>query len=135
MTVATPTSERLIFTALETNNNKFWHGEVVGTEVRTLWGRVGDAGTPTNYQCGSVDAAEKKLATLVRSKLKKGYTRQHTMGAGETVQVKTGNAVKINHNNDPETTALVDFLVQRNIHKIEGMTTIRFEAGRLTTPL
>ena len=51
-------SARLIFTALETNNNKFWHGHVEGTTVKTNWGRVGDVGQFKDYPCGSVASAE-----------------------------------------------------------------------------
>ena len=128
-------SARLIFTALETNNNKFWHGHVEGTTVKTNWGRVGDVGQFKDYPCGSVASAEAQLAKQVAGKLKKGYTHQHTMVEGQKVQAAGLAKVQIAHNNDPETVKLIDFLVQRNIHKIEGMTTIRLEAGRLTTPL
>lgn len=128
--------ERLIYVGLDANSNKFWHGEVEGTTVKTNWGRVGATGQFKDYPLGSVSAAQAKLDTLVRGKLGKGYTRQATLGK-ETVVVKSTPKVGIQHNNDPETARLVDFLIQRNVHQIEATTTIRFDAQRLalTTPL
>lgn len=128
-------TERLIFTDLAGNNNKFWHGEVVGDVCKTNWGRVGAVGQFKDYPCGSPGAAQRKLDSLVSSKLAKGYTRQFTVGKDAVVQVKSAAKIEIDHKNDPETQALIDFLVQRNIHKIESLTTIRYDAGRLTTPL
>jgi poly [ADP-ribose] polymerase len=130
-----PTSERLIFTDLGGNNNKFWHANLEGTTVKVNWGRVGAVGQFKDYQFGSVLEAEANLRKQVAGKLKKGYTRQHTLVDNAVVPVSSVAKVQINHKNDPETTALIDFLVARNIHKIEGMTTIRLQAGRLTTPL
>lgn len=135
-------SERLIFTDLSANNNKFWHGHVEGTTCKTNWGRVGDTGQFKDYPFGSASAAEAKLQSLVSSKLKKGYTRQHTVVNGE-VKNATGNKGNLGHiahtqiqsAGDSETKALIDFLVQRNIHRIEGTTSIRIQDGKFTTPL
>lgn len=130
------TTERLIFTDLQDNNNKFWHGETAGSVVKTNWGRVGATGQFKDYPMGSEYAAQDKLAKMVQEKLKKGYTRQQTMSGG-TLPTNIGVVAKtqIQHKGDPDTIRLIEFLVQRNIHHIESTTTIRFEAGRLTTPL
>jgi poly [ADP-ribose] polymerase len=130
----TITKERLIYTDLNANNNKFWHAEVIGTTVTVNFGRVGDTGQFKTHECGSTQAAQHKFELLVNSKLRKGYTRQQTMAEGKQ-NVAFVAKFQIQHNNDKETTALIDFLVTRNIHKIEGTTSIRLEAGRLTTPL
>ena len=129
------TTERLIYTDLVANNNKYWDIEQNGSTVTTRWGRVGaTSGQSKTFPHNSEDAAEKFFVRKVKEKERKGYTKQHTVAAsGDTVQV--ASKVKIEHAGDPETSSLIDFLVQRNIHKIEGMTSIRMEAGRLTTPL
>lgn len=134
--MATITSVRLILTDLVTNHNKFWHGRVEGTTLYTEWGRVGDIGQKKAYAYTSQEAAEKKLEQKKNEKLRKGYTEQYT--TGELAPINTSIAhvarTQIIHN-DPETEALIDFLVTRNIHAIEGSTSIRMEAGKLTTPL
>lgn len=129
------TTERLIYTDVVANNNKFWHASVSGSVLSCEWGRVGDV-TPQrkSFTFESEEVAKKEMAKKVNSKLKKGYTRQRTMGSGIPAVAHVAK-VEIKHNNDSETTALIDFLVQRNIHQIEGTTSIRMEAGRLTTPL
>lgn len=128
-------SVRLIFTDLKNNNNKWWHAEIVGQNVLVSWGRVGDVGgQKKTFPFASVDAAQKFIKSKSNEKLRKGYTHQQTMGDTFTPTAKVAK-IQIQHNNDPETSALIDFLIKRNIHNIEGMTSIRVEAGRLTTPL
>ena len=133
-------AERLIFTDLAANNNKFWHGDIDGTTVKTNWGRVGDNGQFKDYPFTNVYSAEAKLQSLVNGKLRKGYTRQATMGSGTTTMTSATNiksvaATQIKHNGNKETVDLIDFLVTRNIHAIEGTTTIRYVNGGLQTPL
>lgn len=133
-------SERLIYTELGENSNKFWHGEIDGTTCKTNWGRVGDIGQFKDYECGNKFSAESKLESLVRSKLKKGYTRQATVSGGtstvtSTASIESVAATQIKHGGDKETIELIEFLVARNIHAIEGTTTIRFVDGGLQTPL
>ena len=128
--------ERLIFTDLQENNNKFWHGWIEGTTVKTNWGRVGDTGQFKDYPFTDPVSAQRKLDQSVSGKLRKGYTRQQTIGEGQIVKnVAHVAKTQIEHGNNPETAALIDFLIKRNIHAIEGTTNIRMEAGRLTTPL
>lgn len=129
------TTERLIFTDLENNNNKWWNGEWANNTVKVNFGRVGDKiGQSKTHVLLNDFEAKKKFDSLIREKLRKGYTRQLTMTDIST-NVAFVAKVQIKHNNDPETSALIDFLIKRNIHAIEGTTSIRLEAGRLTTPL
>lgn len=129
-------TERLIYTDLVANNNKYWHAELDDTILRVNWGRVGDvSGQQKTFTFPSAEVAEKKFNSKVNSKLNKGYTRQQTVAVGRPVSVAYVAKVQIDHSNDKETEALIDFLVKRNIHAIEGTTSIRMEAGRLTTPL
>ena len=128
--------ERLIFTDLGGNNNKFWHAEIDGTTVKTNWGRVGATGQFKDYHFSSTYEAQRKLDSLVNSKLAKGYTRQQTLGKSAAVSVAMP-AVQIQHGNDAETSKLIQFLVQRNVHQIQATTTIKVNlaTGALTTPL
>lgn len=133
-------SERLIYTELGENSNKFWNGTIDGTVCKTNWGRVGDIGQSKDYECGNTWSAEKKLQSLVQSKLRKGYTRQLTIASGVTTMasptnIKSVATAQIKHGGDKQTIELIDFLVARNIHAIEGTTTIRYVDGGLQTPL
>lgn len=131
----TTTTERLIYTDLVANNNKYWDIELNGPTVITRWGRVGaTSGQSKSFPLGSEASAQAFFDKKIREKMKKGYTKQRTVAtSGETVAV--AQKVKIAHAGDKETSQLIDFLVKRNIHQIEGMTSVRMEAGRLTTPL
>lgn len=133
----TDTFERLIYVDLTGNSNKYWEAEQSGTNVTARWGRVGaTSGQTKHFSFGNESAAEAFLAKKVKEKMKKGYTKQHTVAttAGAST-VSVAAKVKIEHAGDAETSQLIDFLVRRNIHQIEGMTSVRLEAGRLTTPL
>ena len=126
-------SERLIFTDLQENNNKYWHAEVTGTTLYCEWGRIGNGKQSKSFNFASEAAAQAALVSKTNAKLKKGYTRQQTLGSHRPVAMVA--KVEIEHSKDKETTALIDFLVKRNIHKIESTTSIRLESGHLTTPL
>lgn len=133
----TPTIERLIYTDLVANNNKYWDIERNGSDVVTRWGRVGaTSGQTKHFSFGDDDSAIKFFDKKVREKEKKGYTKQRTVAtSGGATHVSVAAKVKIDHAGDTETSQLIDFLVRRNIHQIEGMTSVRLEAGKLTTPL
>src|SRR5688572_9532245 len=79
--VQSNTIERLIFTDLAANNNKWWQAELNGSVVTVTFGRVGDRGQSAVHTLGTDAAARRKFDSLVASKLKKGYTRQKTMGS------------------------------------------------------
>lgn len=136
MTTETKT-ERLIFTDLNANNNKYWDIEQIGSNVTTRWGRVGaTSGQTKHFSFGDDGEAQAFFDKKIREKMKKGYTKQRTVASsGMTSSVAVAAKVQIEHAGDKETSQLIDFLVQRNIHQIEGMTSVRLEAGRLTTPL
>ncbi len=135
--MAESTTERLIYTDLIANNNKYWDIELSGTDVTTRWGRVGaTSGQTKHFAFHDEDAAQKFFNKKMKEKEKKGYTKQRTVASsGGTTHVQVAAKVQIEHAGDKETSQLIDFLVKRNIHQIEGMTSVRLEAGRLTTPL
>lgn len=132
---------KLIFTDLVANSNKFWTATQDGATVRYTWGRVGDAGQVTVKNFADDLSARKDYDRKLREKLGKGYTRQQTVGAS-TAPAVAGNLraiaqEQITTDGSADTRTLIDFLVRRNIHTIEGATDIRFDAttGQLTTPL
>lgn len=132
------TTERLIYTDLVDNNNKYWEIDQDGTTVVTRWGRVGASkGQSKSFSFGSEAQAASFFDKKVKEKTKKGYTKQRTVATegGSTAVSVAVPRVEIAHAGDKETSQLIDFLVKRNIHQIEGMTSVRMEAGRLTTPL
>lgn len=134
---ATIETERLIYTDLNANNNKYWDIELDGSTVVTRWGRVGTpSGQTKHFSFGDDDAARKFFDRKIKEKMKKGYTKQRTVAtSGGSTNVQVAAKVKIEHAGDKETSQLIDFLVKRNVHQIEGMTSVRLEAGKLTTPL
>lgn len=133
---------KYIYTELAENSNKFWNVEQKGNEVTTTWGRVSDKDKTQSKTKTFPDefAAQKFFESKCAEKERKGYTIQHTIGAAP--QKASGNLgaiarKQIEHNGDSETAKLIDFLVKRNIHAIEGSTNITFNSttGQFTTPL
>jgi predicted DNA-binding WGR domain protein len=67
-------SASLICVDAAQNSNKQWLAWVLPTgELYVEYGRVGYTQKPHIYSCGSVNAAQVKLAQLVSEKLRKGY--------------------------------------------------------------
>lgn len=132
-----PTQYKLIYTTLEENSNKFWEGERKGPAVSYRWGRVGEAGGASTKHLGSDDQAQRDLDRTAAAKLKKGYTHQATVGGAAPVTGSLGAIARqqIRHGSCAETGKLIDFLVKRNIHAIEGATTLKWTGKGFTTPL
>lgn len=132
---------KYIYTELNENSNKFWHIVMNDSSVTTHWGRVGDNGSTLTKTFLSTIEAERFYTRKISEKERKGYTLQKTFGASPTIVDKGNLAViahkQIEHGNCDETRKLIDFLVRRNIHAIEGATGIKFNesTGQLTTPL
>ena len=54
-------------------SNKFWEVTVVQNRVITKWGKIGTFGSSKENSYTSKEEAEKKVKSLVRSKIRKGY--------------------------------------------------------------
>ena len=129
---------KLIYAEVAENSNKFWQAERDGAQVTYTWGRVGESGQSKTKAFGDATAAEKDLRKMEAQKLRRGYTRAQTVdGAKAQAPTNLGRIAReqIKHGNDPEVMRLIDFLVQRNVHAIEGATALRWNGREFTTPL
>lgn len=135
--VAAPThTARLIFTDLVDNHNKYWHADLTDCTLSIAWGRVGvENGQSQTLTFESPEKAEKAFVSKRGSKMRKGYTEQKTLLGTSPKAVEIRVQAAIDHSQDSETKKLIDFLVKRNVHKIEDTTSIRLENGHLATPL
>jgi predicted DNA-binding WGR domain protein len=55
-------------------SNKYWEYTINGNTVIVKWGRVGGKGQTKTHRLGSSYEAQSKVNSLIKSKLKKGYT-------------------------------------------------------------
>ena len=132
---------RLVFSDVDENKNKFWHGCLYDDGSMTAhWGRVG-------YEGERGEWTNKNFDKLVQSKLKKGYTYQRTVGSA-VVSSGTGAVVKDDklHNiaktqllktSNPTLERLIKRLVDANVHRITTSTQITYNdtTGLFSTPL
>ena len=64
---------------------KEWTIEIVGTEVRTTIGKIGEKGVLGTRGLTTIELAEEKKAQLIREKLKAGFVKvQDPPAAAET---------------------------------------------------
>lgn len=127
------------------NSYKYWEAKLYDDGTWSAeWGRVGCE----NPDSGTWNESDKTLDSVVRSKMKKGYTEQKTIGEGVTAQQNGGTTVK---NSDLHTIArsqllktsspVLDRLIKRfvdaNVHKITSSTQITYNSttGLFSTPL
>jgi predicted DNA-binding WGR domain protein len=78
-TIATPESEATgarHFEMVEGSSAKFWEVSVAGSALTTRFGKLGTAGQASTKDLGSIEAAEKEMAKLIREKTKKGYVEK-----------------------------------------------------------
>ncbi len=127
------------------NNNKYWLGKQFDDgNWSAEWGRVGCA-TPDSDTWSD---SKKSMDSVVRSKLKKGYTEAKTIGE-VTASQGSGTVVKNSdlHNiaktqllktsSNPTLDRLIKRFVDANVHKITSSTQITFNSatGLFATPL
>ena len=58
---------------VEGNSNKFWEVKKIGKKYSVRHGRIGSAGRTIDTQMKSGDEAAQKVASMIDSKLRKGY--------------------------------------------------------------
>ena len=126
------------------NNNKYWHGKQYDDGTwGAEWGRVGCA----NPDSDTWSDSKKSMDSVVRSKLKKGYTEAKTIGE-VSASVSSGAAVKdvnlhaqarqdLLKNSNPVLEKLIKRFVDANVHQITTNTQITFNSttGLFATPL
>ena len=129
--------EKFIFVESAENHNKFWYIEEHDNGlIKTIWGRVGNKESTSEKQFGS--NAGKEYDKLVKSKLKKGYTRLQTLdseitftsGGGISKQSLESIALsEIDYDKANDTiTKMIKTFCAENIHTITANTSITFNS-------
>lgn len=128
-------NQKFILTNVGKNNNKFWQVvQLSDTSYQTIWGRVGEKGTTTNFSCRN---AVSQIGTKIEQKKRKGYRPVETLEANlpsanlATIakqQIKTNSTI---------CQSLIEELAAANIHSIVTNTDIQFDkaTGHFSTPL
>lgn len=137
-------SEKFIMVESDNNHNKCWYIEEHDNGmIRTTWGRVGNSLSITEKQFGS--SASKEYDKLVKSKLKKGYTKLRTIDSSSTadiknIQKKTLEDIALKEivfdKADNQIKSMIQVFCQANIHTITSSTNITFNSttGVFQTP-
>lgn len=137
-------SEKFIMVESGNNHNKCWYIEEHDNGmIRTTWGRVGNSLSTTEKQFGS--SVSKEYDKLVKSKLKKGYTKLRTIDSSSTVDIKNIQkktlediALKeiVFDKADNQIKTMIQVFCQANIHTITSSTNITFNSttGVFQTP-
>ena len=137
-------SEKFIMVESGNNHNKCWYIEEHDNGmIRTTWGRVGNSLSITEKQFGS--SASKEYDKLVKSKLKKGYTKLRTIDSSSTadiknIQKKTLEDIALKEivfdKADNQIKSMIQVFCQANIHAITSSTNITFNSmtGVFQTP-
>lgn len=60
------------------SGGKFWHVQVIGSEMTTTYGKIGKDGQSTTKDFGTEEKATKEAEKLVKQKEKKGYVMEDT---------------------------------------------------------
>lgn len=137
-------SEKFIMVESGNNHNKCWYIEEHDNGlIRTTWGRVGNALSTTDKLFGI--NSSKEYDKLVKSKLKKGYTKLRTIDSASSSSVN--NIQKKNLEDialkeivfdkaDNQIKSMIQVFCQANIHTITSSTNITFNSttGVFQTP-
>ena len=127
--------EKFIFVESNANHNKFWYIEEHDNGmIRTIWGRVGNSESISEKAMGS--SASKEYDKLVKSKIKKGYTKLRTIDSEissiptSSIQKKTLENIALKEINfdhtDNKIKDMIKIFCKANIHNITANTSITF---------
>lgn len=137
-------SEKFIMVESGNNHNKCWYIEEHDNGlIRTTWGRVGNALSTTDKQFGM--NSSKEYDKLVKSKLKKGYTKLRTIDSASSssisnIQKKNLEDIALKEivfdKSDNQIKTMIQVFCQANIHTITSSTNITFNSatGVFQTP-
>jgi predicted DNA-binding WGR domain protein len=129
--------EKFIFVESVANHNKFWYIEEHDSGlIKTIWGRVGNKESVSEKQFGS--NVSKEYDKLVKSKLKKGYTRLNTI-ENDIAKLSTTGLSKqsleslalseIDFDKSNKTISnMIKLFCAENIHNITENTSITFNS-------
>jgi len=123
------TSKLLIFVESDANKNKFYQLDLDGDKVTGSYGRVGGS-TQTKVYAGG----QAKFNSILKAKLKKGYTESKIITPSEDVIVPTGGQdimtlAMSQVKTDDISKILLKHLIDKNIHNIVSNTKVKYDAA------
>lgn len=128
--------EKFIFVESNENHNKFWYIEEHSDGIiKTTWGRVGNKESVSEKQFG--DKASKEYDKLVKSKLKKGYTKLNTIdsdipensGLSKHSLESIALTEIVYDKNNKVISDMIRKFCEENIHSITSNTSITFNSS------
>lgn len=128
--------EKFIFVESIENHNKFWYIEEHSDGIiKTIWGRVGNKESVSEKQFG--DKASKEYDKLVKSKLKKGYTKLNTIdsdipensGLSKHSLESIALTEIVYDKNNKVISDMIRKFCEENIHNITSNTSITFNSS------
>ncbi len=129
-------SEKYIMVESDNNHNKCWYIEEYDNGlIKTIWGRVGNTLNTTEKQFSSASST-KEFDKMVKSKLKKGYTKLRTIDNVNSNII--ANNVKHNiqdialkeidfDKTNSKISKMISAFCNANIHNITTNTSITFD--------
>ena len=123
------TSKLLIFVESGVNKNKFYQLDIAGDQVTGSYGRVGGSTQTKVYSGGQA-----KFNSILKAKLKKGYTESKVIEASDDVIVPTGGQdimtlAMSQVKTDDVSKVLLKHLIDKNIHNIVSNTKVKYDAA------
>lgn len=122
-------TKNLIFVESGVNKNKFYNLELSGDTVTGSYGRVGGSTQTKTYAGGKA-----KFNSILKAKLKKGYTEIDLVAPTDDIVVPTGGqdimALAMSQvKTDDISKILLKHLIDKNIHNIVSNTKVKYDAA------
>ena len=133
--------EKFIFVEANENHNKLWYiEEHDNNSIITKWGRVGNTMAESTKSFDNSASTSKEYDKLVKSKIKKGYTKLNTIEDNSVISNFNIESIALEDiDYDKSSTVISDMIklfCKENIHNIISNTNINFNSDKniFTTP-
>ena len=133
--------EKFIFVEANENHNKLWYIEEHDNNfIITKWGRVGNTMAESTKSFDNSTSTSKEYDKLVKSKIKKGYTKLNTIEDNSVISNFNIESIALEDiDYDKSSTVISDMIklfCKENIHNIISNTNINFNSDKniFTTP-
>lgn len=133
--------EKFIFVEANENHNKLWYiEEHDNNSIITKWGRVGNTMAESTKSFSDSYSTTKEYDKLVKSKLKKGYTKLNTIETDAPITNYNIESIALEDiDYDKNSIVIIDMIklfCKENIHNIISNTSINFNSDKniFTTP-